>query len=25
MVQLMREQALTAFRAWNEKTDKIPY
>ena len=25
MVQMMREQALTAFRAWNEKTDKIPY
>jgi guanine deaminase len=25
MVQMMREQALTAFRAWSEKTDKIPY
>lgn len=25
MVQMMREQALTAFRAWNDKTDKIPY
>jgi guanine deaminase len=25
MAQVMREQALTAFRAWNEKTDKIPY
>jgi guanine deaminase len=25
MVQMMREQALTAFRAWNEKADKIPY
>ncbi len=25
MAQMMREQALTAFRAWNEKTDKIPY
>jgi guanine deaminase len=25
MVQMMREQALTAFRAWNEKTDKVPY
>jgi guanine deaminase len=25
MVQMMREQALTAFRAWQEKTDKISY
>jgi len=25
MVQLMREQALAAFRAWREKPDKIPY
>jgi tRNA(Arg) A34 adenosine deaminase TadA len=25
MVQIMREQALTVFRVWNEKTDKIPY
>jgi len=25
MVQVMREQALAAFRAWKEKTDKIPY
>ena len=25
MVQMMREQALTAFRAWNQKPDKIPY
>jgi guanine deaminase len=25
MAQMMREQALTAFRAWNEKSDKIPY
>ena len=25
MVQMMRENALTAFRVWNEKTDKIPY
>jgi len=25
MVQMMREQALTAFRAWNDKTDKTPY
>jgi guanine deaminase len=25
MAQVMREQALTAFRVWNEKTDKIPY
>src|ERR1700747_2680785 len=25
MVQMMREQALAAFRTWNENTDKIPY
>jgi len=25
MVQMMRELALTAFRAWNQKGDKIPY
>jgi tRNA(Arg) A34 adenosine deaminase TadA len=25
MVQLMREEALAAFRAWNEKADRIPY
>jgi len=25
MVKVMREQALAAFRAWKEKTDKIPY
>jgi guanine deaminase len=25
MVQMMREKALTAFRAWNEKSDKISY
>jgi guanine deaminase len=25
MVQIMREQALAAFRAWQEKPDKIPY
>lgn len=25
MVQLMREEALAAFRAWQEKADKIPY
>src|ERR1700751_4145650 len=25
MVQMMRENALTAFRVWNEKIDKIPY
>jgi guanine deaminase len=25
MVQLMREEALTAFRAWQEKPDKIRY
>jgi guanine deaminase len=25
MVPLMREQALAAFRAWQEKTDKVPY
>ncbi len=25
MVQMMREEALAAFRAWVEKTDKVPY
>jgi tRNA(Arg) A34 adenosine deaminase TadA len=25
MTQLMREEALAAFRAWQEKADKIPY
>jgi guanine deaminase len=25
MVQMMREEALAAFRAWQEKTDKIRY
>jgi tRNA(Arg) A34 adenosine deaminase TadA len=25
MIQIMREEALSAFRAWNEKPDKIPY
>ena len=25
MVQMMREQALAAFRAWQEKSNKIPY
>jgi len=25
MIQMMREQALAAFRAWQEKTDKIVY
>jgi guanine deaminase len=25
MVQMMREQALAAFRAWDEKPNKIPY
>lgn len=25
MVQMMREQALAAFRAWQAKPDKIPY
>jgi guanine deaminase len=25
MVQMMREEALTAFRAWQEKSDKIRY
>lgn len=25
MVQMMREQALVAFREWEEKEDKIPY
>jgi len=25
MVQMMREQALAAFRAWQEQPDKIPY
>ena len=25
MIQLMREEALQAFRAWEQKTDKIPY
>jgi tRNA(Arg) A34 adenosine deaminase TadA len=25
MVQLMREEALAAFRAWQEKSDKIRY
>jgi tRNA(Arg) A34 adenosine deaminase TadA len=25
MVQMMREQALAAFRAWQEKPNKIPY
>ncbi len=25
MIQLMREQALAAFRAWQEKSNKIPY
>ena len=24
-IQMMREQALAAFRAWSEKADKIPY
>jgi len=25
MVQMMREQALAAFRAWQDRRDKIPY
>jgi guanine deaminase len=25
MVQMLRNEALAAFRAWQEKTDKIPY
>jgi guanine deaminase len=25
MIQMMREEALAAFRAWNEKPNKIPY
>ena len=25
MVQMMREQAIAAFRAWQEKPNKIPY
>ncbi len=25
MIQLMREEALQAFRAWEEKADRIPY
>jgi len=25
MIQLMREEALQAFQAWEEKTDRIPY
>jgi guanine deaminase len=25
MTALMREEALAAFRAWKEKTDKVPY
>jgi guanine deaminase len=25
MIQMMREQALAAFRAWNEKPNRIPY
>jgi len=25
MIQMMREDALAAFRAWEEKSDKIPY
>ena len=25
MVQMMRDEALAAFRAWQEKADKIPY
>jgi guanine deaminase len=25
MVQMMREQALAAFRAWQDKSNKIPY
>jgi guanine deaminase len=25
MIQMMREQALAAFRAWQEKPNKIPY
>jgi len=25
MVQMMREEALAAFRAWEEKPNKIPY
>jgi guanine deaminase len=25
MIQMMREQALAAFRAWREKPNKIPY
>jgi guanine deaminase len=25
MVQMMRDQALAAFRAWQEKSNKIPY
>lgn len=25
MIQMMREEALTAFRAWEEKSDKIRY
>ena len=25
MIPLLRERALTAFRAWQNKTDKVPY
>jgi hypothetical protein len=25
MLQMMREEALAAFRAWQEKSDKIRY
>jgi guanine deaminase len=25
MIQMMREEALAAFRAWNEKPNRIPY
>ena len=25
MIQLMREEALAAFRAWEQKTDRMPY
>jgi guanine deaminase len=25
MIQMMRDEALAAFRAWDEKQDKIPY
>jgi len=25
MIQMMREEALAAFRAWQEKPNKIPY